>query len=186
MNARTPSTHTHAHIQLLLHNKLKSNCKYDYPQEVQPNIDQSQDLGIDKQGRTLPGPFANLLASGGGRLPYEVPLAAQEDEKATLWWLFDKTTQLTLYAPCSGGGSVPFASLNQMAPGFTQGIVLYDVNEYNETLPSNFTHAAGLVGQWARSRQEQDHRHCSPWDHEPERVDGRLYGACACMCGLGR
>lgn len=115
------------------------NCKYNYPSAVQPNIDQSQTLGTDKQGNTLPGPFANLLAGPGGRLPDVVPQPTTDAESATLWWLYDKTVQPGLYAPCTGGGSVPFASASTFAPGFGPPTLHY-ISEPDEPAGSNYTH----------------------------------------------
>lgn len=115
------------------------NCKYNYPAAVQPNIQQSQALGTDLQGQALPGPFENLLANPSGRLPDTVPQATTDAESATLAWLFDKTTQLALYAPCTGGGSIPFASTAAFAPNFGPSTLHY-VTETREAPASNFTY----------------------------------------------
>ena len=116
-----------------------SNCRYNYPSAVQPNIQQDQTLGEDLQAQALPGPFEDLLANPSGRLPDVVPAATTAAESATLFWLYSKATQLALYAPCSGGGSVPFASIGQFAPNFGPSTLHY-VSEPNEVAGSNFTH----------------------------------------------
>lgn len=74
-------------------------CAGDYPSYMQGLIDQSRNVSTDKHGNRLPGRFANLLT--GGQLPFTVDASTVENEKATLWWLFDKTQQLGELTGCS-------------------------------------------------------------------------------------
>jgi hypothetical protein len=117
------------------------NCKINYPAQVQPNIDESQNLGKDKLGNNLPAAFDNLVRPLFG-LPLEVDPAIAAKEKATMYWLHDKVQQLYNYAPCTGSGSgtaVPFALQNKMAPNFGPS-TLHFIQEVNETnAGSNFT-----------------------------------------------
>ena len=104
------------------------DCPHNYPSSVQPNIDQSQTLGKDKIGNSLPAAFDDLLQLPGG-LPVQVSQATLDREKATLYWLFDKTTQLAFYAPCYTP-NVSFASSQAFAPNFGPSRV-YFIQEYN-------------------------------------------------------
>lgn len=113
-------------------------CQGDYPSYKQGLIDQSKTLGTDKAGNPLPGPFVDLLADG--QLPDQVPWDTIEQEKATLFWLFDKTQNLGPWAACDDkSGRIKYPFKDEFAPGFGP-TNLYYINNDNEQPGSNFTY----------------------------------------------
>jgi hypothetical protein len=117
-------------------------CAGDYPSYMQGLVNQSKGLGTDKDGRRLPGPFVNLLQNGS--LPDLVSDNTIEAEKATLFWLFDKTQQLGPWAACDdGSGEIPYELKDTFAPGFGPATLYHIQNDY-EFPGSNFTDTAIL------------------------------------------
>lgn len=69
-------------------------CTGNYPSYMQGLVDETRNLGTDRAGLRLPGPLANLLQQHNGYLPPQVDWATIEAEKATLFWLYEKTQRL--------------------------------------------------------------------------------------------
>ena len=128
-------------------------CKGAYPNSMLPRITQSQNLKTDKEGSAIPVTFFKNYLENGGSLPYNIEQSVLDNERATLFWLFDKTQQLGPWQACdSDDGRVGYPFADQLAPGFGPATFYNITNEFERAPipdlirgPSNFSNTVLAV-----------------------------------------
>jgi hypothetical protein len=123
-------------MEVLVDQLFQLNCPATYPDYMQPVIDQSKNLNTDTGDKTLPQPFDDYS----GDLPYYIPQDSIDKERATLFWLFDKTQQLGPWSACNPpDGSVQYPFKAKFAPGFGPPTFHHIRHDDFEFPGSNFT-----------------------------------------------